>query len=196
MSKLRDLVLRARSVRRFQEEREIPYQTLVSFVDTARLTPSAANRQYLKYRIVRTKSEKEAVFPALLWAAYLKDFDGPREGERPSAYLVLLRDKSIQENLSLDEGIAAESIVLSAAEEGIGACMMMSVNRPLVEKALSIPEGFTISMVIALGYPKETIVLEDLPEGGDIRYYRTADGVHHVPKRTLEEVLLPEGGRA
>lgn len=50
-------------------------------------------------------------------------------------------------------------------------------------------------LLVALGYPAETVVLEDLGSEGDVRYWHDAQGVHHVPKRTLAQILIepPEG---
>ena len=131
------------------------------------------------------------IFPHLGWAGYLKDWSGPIEGERPTGYIIILGDKSIKQSFGCDHGIAAQSILLGAVEKGLGGCMLASVDRRedlMVE--LGLPDNLLILLVLALGKPKETVVIDPLPEDGDIKYWRDAEGVHHVPKRSLEELIV------
>lgn len=187
---LKELVAKNRSYRRFYEE-PISEETLKELVALARITPSAANAQALKYRLVYTKEENEKVFQTLRWAGALLDWDGPKEGERPSAYIVILCDQTLGKNKMTDDGIAAQTILLGAVEKGLGGCMLGNVKREELAEALGIDrERFVIDLVLALGKPKETVVLVDLPESGDTRYYRDDAKVHYVPKRSLEELIL------
>ena len=131
------------------------------------------------------------IFPHLRWAGYLTDWPGPSEGERPSAYVILLWDTAIKENTgSYDPGIASQSILLGATERGLGGCIIGSIDRDALRAALSVDRRYEILLVLALGVPAETVVLEELPPGGDHRYWRDAQQVHHVPKRTLEELIV------
>ena len=187
---LKELVAKNRSYRRFYEE-PISEETLKELVALARITPSAANAQALKYRLVYTKEENEKVFQTLRWAGALLDWDGPKEGERPSAYIVILCDQTLGKNKMTDDGIAAQTILRGAVEKGLGGCMLGNVKREELAEALGIDrERFAIDLVLALGKPKETVVLVDLPESGDTRYYRDDAKVHYVPKRSLEELIL------
>ena len=186
----KELVVRTRSVRRFDASRKIPCETLVSLVDSARLAPSGSNKQTKKYIVITCEDLLDKVFPMLKWAGYLTDWDGPEREERPVGYIVILQDKSLSQSNDVDTGIVAESIVLQAASSGIGACMLASVDRKALMDLLDIdPDCFYINLVIALGYPAEFPVLEDVVDG-DIKYYRDEKGVHHVPKRVLGDVLL------
>jgi nitroreductase len=187
---LRELILKNRSYRRFHEEFPLDASTLMGLVDLARLSASASNLQPLKYILTCDPTSNRKVFPNLRWAAYLKDWSGPPEGERPSAYIIILADTRISQSIGPDHGIAAQSILLGAAEMGFGGCMIASLNRTGLRSEFQIPDIFEILMVIALGKPKEIVVLEALPPSGDIRYWRDAAGVHHVPKRSLDEIIL------
>jgi nitroreductase len=190
MNSFCDLVLKNRSYRRFDESHTISRETLVELVSLARCTASAANRQPLKY-ILSTEPEMNArIFLCLAWAGYLKDWDGPAPGERPSAYIVILLDETIAKNCLCDDGIAAQTILLGAVEKGIGGCMIASIQREKLRLELEIPDQHEIRLVLALGKPAERVKLEDLEPGGDIRYWRDEEEIHHVPKRTLEELIV------
>lgn len=188
---LKDLLLRNRSYRRFEQEVRISEEELTELVGLTCLCASARNAQALKYVIVHEEEKCAEVFPQLAWAGYLKDWDGPKEGERPSGYIILLRDKAINPNMSVDEGISAQSIFLGATEMGLGGCFLMNVQRGKLAKILDLDEErFAISMVIALGVPKETVVITDVKEDGDIKYYRDENQIHYVPKRSLDDVVV------
>ena len=184
------LIVRNRSYRRFDQSRPIERETLRRLVDVARRTPSAANRQPLKYVLLSHADTCARLFPYLGWAAALKDWPGPAEGERPTAYIIILCDTQISKNPGCDHGIAAQSILLAAVEKGLGGCMIGTVQRDGVRKEFGIPERYEILLVVALGVPAEKCVLEEAKPGASINYYRTPDGVHHVPKRPLDEVIL------
>jgi nitroreductase len=190
MSSLRDLVLRNRSYRRFDESYTIQQETLVELVGLARCTPSATNRQPLKYIISADLKTNDRIFPCLAWAGYLKDWEGPAPGERPTAYIVILIDETITKDWWCDDGIAAQTILLGAVEKGLGGCMIGSINKEKLRQELGIADHLKIRLVVALGKPAEQVVLEDLELGGDIRYWRDKEGVHHVPKRMLEELII------
>jgi nitroreductase len=187
---IRDLVLKNRSYRRFHEDVAVDMATLRELVDLARLSASASNLQPLKYVLACDPQKNAAIFPHLGWAGYLKDWGGPREGERPSAYVVVLADTEISKSVGCDHGIAAQSIMLGATERGLGGCMIASVKKPALREALGIPLRYEILLVLALGKPKETVVLETVGPDGDVKYWRDAEGVHHVPKRRLEDIIL------
>jgi nitroreductase len=193
MASLRDLVLRNRSYRRFDESCLIERETLVELIGLARCTPSAANRQPLKYILSADRKTNERIFPCLSWAAYFKDWDGPAPGERPAAYIVILIDEGIARDWWCDDGIAAQTILLGAVEKGLGGCMIGSINKEQLRQELDIPAHLKIRLVVALGKPAEQVKLEDLAPGGDIRYWRDKKDVHHVPKRTLAELIVGEG---
>lgn len=187
---IRNLVVRGRSYRRFDQSHAVDERTLIDLVDVARLCPSAANRQPLKYRIAWTAEENARIFPHLRWAAALRDWKGPAEGERPTAYIVVLGDIGLAARFSLDCGIAAQTLRLAAAEAGLGGCMVAAFDQEGLRQTLQLPKHLEVLLVLALGYPSETVRLEDGTRPDERPYWRDPEGVHHVPKRPLEEVLL------
>jgi nitroreductase len=187
---IRDIILKNRSYRRFDQSKTVERETLRELVDLARLSPSGANAQPLKFLLSNEAQRNALIFQHLAWAGYLKDWQGPQEGERPAAYIIILGDKRIKPEFGVDPGIAAQSMLLGAVERGLGGCILASIKRPELAEDLSIPEHFEILLVIALGVPVESVVLESVGESGDIRYWRDEQGVHHVPKRAIEDLIV------
>ncbi len=187
---LREFIVKNRSYRRYYEDYQISRETLLELIDLARLSPSSMNLQPLRYVIVNTPERCELIFQNVTWAAYLKDWGGPKEGERPSAYIILLAEKDISKNYLIDAGLATQSILLGAVEKGLGGCIMGSLNRDRVRELFKIPDKYEIIYAIAIGKPRGEVVIEEVRLGEDIRYWRDENGIHHVPKRRLEDILL------
>ncbi len=187
---VKDIVLKNRSYRRFYGDSKIERSVLVELIDLARLSPSGRNLQPLKYFIVNDNDTNAKVFSTLSWAGYLKDWDGPEESERPMAYIVMMVDKNLTSGTpAIDEGIACQSILLGAVEKGLGGCIIQSVKRAELAKMLDIPESLEIALVIALGKPKEEVRIVDI-QNDDIKYYRDENGVHYVPKRRMDDIII------
>ena len=188
----KDLVLKCRSYRRFYQDVAVENKTLRELVDLARNSASATNRQPLKYILSCSRENNALIFSTLHWAGILKTWPGPSEGERPAGYIVILGDKEISANFGLDPGIAAQTILLGAVEKGLGGCMLGAVEREQLRQLLKIPEKYEIPLVIALGKPKEKIILETMKPTDSFDYWRDKDEGHHVPKRKLNDIIVAE----
>lgn len=187
---LKDLVVKTRSYRRFNQGAIVSKETLLELVDLARNSASGRNLQTLKYFISNDPSLNSKIYPTLSWAGYLKDWDGPGEGERPSAYIVITEDTQIGKNLVHDQGIAAQTILLGATEKELGGCMIYTVKRKELAEIINLPEHLEIVLVLALGVPVERVVIEPMPTNGDVKYWRDENHVHHVPKRSLKDIVI------
>lgn len=187
--KITDIVLKTRSYRRFDEACIIDYKVLEQLVDLARLSASSSNRQPLKYMIISSVEDCQKVFPTVAWAGYLKDWNGPGPGERPTGYVIILGDKSITETFGVDPGIAAQTIMLGATEAGLGGCMIASIQREQLRKAFRISEKYDILLILALGKPAENVIIDKIKDD-DVKYWRDEHGNHHVPKRSLDELII------
>ena len=187
---IRDLILKNRSYRRFYQEVDIKLETLRELVDLARHSASAMNAQPLKYILSCEPQKNSLIFPHLAWATFLKTWPGPAEGERPSAYIIILGDTEISRFWDYDAGIAAQSIMLGATEKGLGGCIIANIQKEGLRKALKIPPRYEILLVLALGKPKETVVIETVGPSGDTKYWRDSKSVHHVPKRPLDDIII------
>jgi nitroreductase len=185
-----DLIKKNRSYRRFDQSYALDEATLKELVELGRLSPSAANLQPLKYYLSWQPEKNTIVFEHLVWAGYLTDWDGPMEGERPSGHIIILGDKRISQNFGCDHGIVAQSILLGAVEKGLGGCMIGSIKREGLYEKLGLDRELEILLVVALGKPVETVVLDEIGADGSIKYWRDDKQVHHVPKRSLEEVVI------
>jgi len=183
-------IISRRTIRRYQR-REVPKEVLVKCVDAARLCPSAANRQPLKYVIVNDEKLLKEVFSTLSWAGYLPQFKQSEE-EVPRAYIVILLDKNISGKADQDAGIVAMSISMVAYDEGLGSCILGAVDREMLRGILGVPENLEILLVVSLGYPAESPVVEKM-KGNDVKYWLDGKGVWHVPKRDLEEIIKWNG---
>lgn len=186
---IKELISKTRSFRRFDEQYNVEYKVLENLINLARLSASGANKQPLKYLICNTPELGEKVFPTLSWAGYLTDWPGPEKGERPSAYIIILGDKSLSDSFGIDHGIAAQSIMLGVTEAGLGGCMISSIKREDLMEELNIPDTFEILLVLALGKPVEKVIIDDAKDN-NIKYWRDTNKHHHVPKRSLSELII------
>ena len=186
-----DLIKKNRSYRSFDENVSISKDTLLSFVECARLSASAANRQPLKFFISSDKETKALIQSTTAWAAKLRPGRIlPDPGHYPTAFIVICVDKQILPDAAKadrDIGIAAQSILLSAVSQGYGGIMIGAFSKN-VKDLLGLEERYEPALIIALGKPDETIILEDSAESID--YYRDENDVHHVPKRRLEDIVI------
>ncbi len=185
-----ELTRKCRSIRRYSNDKPVTLDDLHQIIDTARLTPSGRNHQPLRYILVTNSGVREEIFQCLQWAGALKDWNGPDETERPTAYIVILRDMSTGCTVDIDLGISAQTIVLAAASRGIGSCMLASIKRKKIKKILSISDDYEIKLAISLGYPGEKVVIEDMPDPGQFNYWRDSEEIHHVPKRPLDSIIV------
>ncbi len=195
---IKDLILKTRSYRRFHQGHAIDMDTLRWFVDAARVGASAGNFQPLKYMLYNTPEDCARIFPTLAWASFLNNWPGPDEGDKPAAYIVIVGDRNVSSFLEYDVGIASQSILLAASERELGGCMIGSIQRDKLRNELNIPEKYEIMLVLALGKPKEKVVLEEIASKGgseEIKYWRDSEGVHHVPKRRLQDLILESSAK-
>ncbi len=181
-----ELIQKRRTIRRF-EQKPVPKDLLERCVNAARIGPSGANLQPLEYIVVSEPEQCQRVFPHTAWAGYLPDWS-PSPEERPTAYIFILTNRNVRASAPMDVGIAAQSITLVALAEGVGSCMIGSLDHKALRQVLAVPQHCDISLAVALGYPAEQPQMVEVT-GDSIKYYRDEDGILKVPKRALEDVL-------
>ncbi|MBI9054443.1 MAG: nitroreductase family protein [Bacteroidales bacterium] len=186
---IKDLITKNRSYRRFYQDHKVTIEELKELVDLARLSPSGRNLQPLKYFLSADEVNNEKIFSTLAWAGYLKDWNGPEEGEKPAGYIIILGDTRLTNNFMCDHGIVSQSMLLGAVEKGLGGCIFASIKREKLKEVLEIEECFEVLLVVAFGKPKEKVVINRVFEN-DIKYFRDDENVHHVPKRDLNNIIV------
>ena len=188
-----DLVKQARSHRGFRQDRKVTRQELEHLVECARFTPAARNDQVLKYYLAEKPETVAAIQPLTKWAGALAELHLPRKGAEPVAYIVICLDGSLAENpapYQRDVGIVAQTMLLAAAEMGLNGCMIGSFAAGELREKLGLPETIKPQLLLALGEGTDRIVITDVGEDGSTTYYRDAEDIHYVPKRTLEQLIL------
>jgi nitroreductase len=190
---MREIIARTRTFRRFFQKESISTEMLHELIDLARLGGSARNGQPWQYMIINRPELCEKVFPFLGWAGYLSDWSGPEEGERPSAYILCLLNsnwlKGPETEAQFDLGVATQNLLLGAMEARIGGCRIGSFN-PKLPELFDFPDHLRLSLIVALGRPRETVIIEECRTDSDVKYWRDDDGLHHVPKRSLDSCLI------
>jgi nitroreductase len=190
---MQEIIAKTRTFRRFIEKESISETILQELIDLARLGGSARNSQSWQYQIVNTPEKCEKIFPFLGWAGYLSDWKGPVEGERPSAYILCFLNrewlKGSDSEAQFDLGVSTQNLLLGAMQKRIGGCRIAAFNPKLVS-LFEKPDYLELSLVIALGKPRETVIVEECSNDENIQYWRDDQGVHHVPKRSLESCLV------
>ena len=190
---LKELLLKNRSCRTYDESYKVSREELCDMVDCARLAPSSVNMQPFCYRLVYTPEELALVQPLTGWAAGLPDIKLPPDGHHPAAFVVICHDTTVRENpgsSATDVGIAAMTLLLSATEAGYGGCMIGAFNRDRVGEVLRIPEKYVPVLLVALGKPDELVFLAEPKDKDNVIYYRDDHNLHFVPKRKLEDILI------
>ena len=188
---LKDLISKSRTYRRFYEDEPISMELMKELVNLARMSPSGGNMQPLKFFLTNSPEINNKILPTLIWAGYIDDWDCPKEGERPTGYMVIFGDTTIrQTGFEIDLGIASQSIMLGACEAGFGGCMFGSIRKNELNEVLNIDDKYKPLLVIALGKPKEEVIVDTIEGDGSFEYWRDEKQIHHTPKRKLEDLLF------
>jgi len=182
-----DTLKKRRSIRRFSQK-TISRSLLTQCVDVGRLAPSGANLQPLFFIIVDKPFQCEHLFETIGWAAYITPKWIPLEYERPVAYIVLGIKNEQSAWAIRDVSFAASQIMILAEAYGIGSCVLCNINKKEIQRILKIPMNCSIDSIIALGYPQEQPIIETITT--DVKYWRDANNVLHVPKRELDSVVF------
>lgn len=190
---IKDLVIKNRSYRGYNHDRKLTKEELLELVDCARLTASSVNMQPFKYYIAWEEDEVAAIQALTKWARGLPELTLPHPGMEPTGFIVIVQDTAIFESLQRfqkDCGIVAQTMLLRAAEMGLGGCMIGNFPAGTLKETLKLPANLSPLLVLALGEPAEQVVLTEISEGESTGYYRDEQDIHYVPKRRLEDIAL------
>lgn len=190
MGDIYHLIMKNRSYRRFDHSKKLGQIYFKALIDITRKSQSAANLQPLKYISVSLPENIDKLYPCMRWAGYLSDWDGPVESERPVGYVIVLAEKENAKFVQVDAGLAMQNMCLFAMAGGVGSCMIGNMDKNKIREILEIDEKYDIIYAIAFGHPVEKVLLDDFE--GDVKYFRDENQVHHVPKRSLKDVLIKQ----
>ena len=188
--KVLNLIAKTRSVRRYKQSEKVSYKMLEYIAEAARVVGSAGNRQRLRLLLVNDE-RCNLIFNNIRFASNL-NWDGPKEGQRPAAYIVVMTAEEPDVNLSIDIGVAAQAMLMTATEEGLGGCMFRSFDREKLGKLLG-KEPYMPALVISLGVPDEVVILQDARSSApdaNLSYYRDNYDHHMVPKISIGTLVL------
>lgn len=186
---LKTLLLKDRSIRRFDRNIKPDLHKLQETVGLTRLCASGRNLQPLRYKIVTSDNECALIFPHLAWAGYYKDWAGPSPDERPTAYIIQCIDTSLCQSAECDCGINLQAITLGLASLNIGSCIIKSFNADNISQILNLPPNIKPLYVVALGYTDHPAKIVEM-ENGDYKYFRDNNDIQCVPKRDLSDLLI------
>lgn len=189
-----ELVNMNRSCRTYDESRPVSRDELMYLVSLARVAPSASNRQPLKFFLSCDKETNALIQERTRWAVAMPEYHLPPEGHRPTGFIIICIDTGIASETAAarDVGIAAQTMMLGATDMGLAGCMLSSFD-PSLHDALGIGESINVALVVAFGKRDEEIKLVD--NTGSVKYYRDENGVHYVPKRTMDELIIDGGAK-
>lgn len=182
-----ELMLSRRSIRQFKPD-PISRDILEKLVNSARLAPSGANLQPLEFVVIDDEGLRRKLFACLRWAAYIAPEGNPKPGCEPVAYVVILVNVDVRKSgYERDVGAAVENMILAAWEERIGSCWIGNADLNRIQKMLKIQGNYKVDCVLALGYPDEDPIIEEMKDS--VKYWKDSKGRLHVPKRRLDDVL-------
>lgn len=185
-----ELVATSRTCRYFKNSVHLTEGILSDLVNMAHLSPSARNLQPLRYALVVSPEARNELFPLLNMAGGRSAEERADESRAPAGYIVIVAPRGLNDFGLMDIGIAAQTVNLAARTAGLACCMIGAFNKPAVDKFLGVPEAMESRLVLALGAPSEDCRLTGPSADGSLSYYNDAEGVHWVPKLTLNDVIM------
>lgn len=188
--KLKELISRARTCRRFKGDHRISSETLAELVDHARLSASARNKQVLRFVTISDKDTCEAMNALVVLGGALTPEQRATDKQHPGGFIIIAGPENMDDFATIDIGIAAQSINLAACEAGLACCMIGAVKKNEAAALVGLPDDLKVKLVLAVGEPDEERRLVERRADGSLSYYRDENDVHCVPKITLDEAII------
>lgn len=153
---LENLLKWRRSYRKFDENKLLSQEDIDAILNSIKYASCANNRQYLRFISVEKRDKVLEIFNNSKWAASLANEAGrPKKGERPVYFVAILSDNEKKLRFDgVDQGLVISNMTITAAERGIGSCIIGSVNDKKMREILSYDDNYTCNLVVAFGYPK------------------------------------------
>jgi nitroreductase len=156
MSEFNDIIKRRKMVRQYIQDKPIPQEIVDKLIANAHRAPSAGHTQVQEFIIVQDPLIKEKLSEAALNQEQV--YDAPlsivvcantsrsvgRYGKRGREFYSII-----------DGAFASMLILLTAVNEGIGACFVGAFLDDKVSEILELPKYVKPIGIIALGFPAE-----------------------------------------
>src|SRR5512137_2784343 len=142
-----DVILTRRSIRRY-DTKEVPAEVLQQILEAGRQAPSAANRQPIRFVIVKDHDLLKVLCDNL-FTRFVK--------YAPIAIVGCADIKSLLTGkwAVVDAAIAMENMVIAAWTLGVGSCWIGACDEEKVKELLKIPDKWKVVALVTLGYPAE-----------------------------------------
>jgi nitroreductase len=187
-----DAIRKRRTIRRYKQE-TVDDKLLLELIDSARFAPSASNMQQLRYIAITTPGTVEKVFSQTGWGGAVRPKRSPEwlKDAPPAFIAVLAPTESVKgfKHIYADAGAAIQNILLKAVELGLGTCWIGSFKED-VNSILGLGSDRTVMYLVAVGYPDESPVQEDIGSKDSTKYYLDDKDVIHVPKFKVESITI------
>lgn len=145
-------------------DKPVEAEKIERILEAARLAPSACNAQPWKFIVVTDASKRMEVAEATA----NKVLSMNHFARQAPVQLVLVEESANFTSTvggwmtnkyypHIDLGIVASHVCLAAADEGLGSCMLGWCDEKKVRKALQIPKGKRVMLVILIGYSAQPL---------------------------------------
>lgn len=183
---LQRLLTKNRSCRGYDPSFTVREDQLRRIIEVNTRTPSARNRQVLRFRPVLS-DEAGKVLPHIRLGGALPHLHLPLPGTEPRAFIVVCSTVPEDRDVDIDLGISAQSMLLQAVEMGLSGICIGAFDREAVARALGL-DSLPL-LIVAVGRSAEKIELVERESPDKLTYYRK-DGVHYVPKLRLDDLII------
>lgn len=146
-----EAISKRRSIRKYKNT-EVEEDKLDKILESARIAPSAGNRQEWKFLVVKDQKTRDKLVDAANGQKFL--------GEAPVTIVAISTESERvmpcgQFAYTVDLSIAVSFMILEATELGLGTCWLGAYSEEEVKKVLDIPEEIRVPAIFTLGYADE-----------------------------------------
>lgn len=185
---LDSLLLKNRSCRGYDHSVPISEDVLRRIVGVNTKIPSARNQQVLRFKLVVDESEVALINNNIKLGGALPHLNLPFPDTEPIAFIVVTSIANVDHNVYIDLGISLQSMLLKSVEIGFNGIIIGAFDAKSISKGLGL-NNLPLA-VVAIGKSIEKYRLVDVPSNGSLKYYRDENGVHCVPKLSLDDIII------
>ena len=172
---------------RFYQDKKVPVEDLVKLVDIARFAPSGSNKQPIRYIIIDNDETAHKIFDVTRYAGLVTPRRSPVWGvNAPRNFFAVT---SVKGASVVDAAAAIQNLLLAAADNGLGTCWIGAFNKDEAKKILELDDNTELHFLVAVGYPAETPVSDEVSCNDSVAYYLDDSDTLHVPKIKVQDLV-------